>query len=114
MRELFWLGSTKKVIRGFPEEVKDEIGYSLFVAQIGEKADNTKKYHGLPGVLEIRSDYYKDTYRAVYAYKIDEDLYVLHVYQKKSHEGSKLPNEVKETINSRYKDAVKHSKERKK
>lgn len=71
------MGSTRKDLRGFPEDVKDEIGYSLYLAEIGERADNTKKYHGLSGVLEIVSDYESDTYRAVYAYKIDEDLYIL-------------------------------------
>lgn len=108
------MGPTKKDLRGFPDDVKDEIGYALYLAQEGEKGENTKNYKGLNGVLEIISDYGSDTFRAVYAYKIDEDLYILHAFEKKSHEKSKLPKEIKKTIEIRYKDAIRYSKERKK
>ena len=39
------------------------------------------------GVFEIRADYRTDTYRAVYAVKIGERVYVLHCFQKKSRRG---------------------------
>ena len=34
--------------------------------------------------MEIVSNYAPDTYRAVYATKIDDAIYVLHTFQKKS------------------------------
>ena len=41
------------------------------------------------GVFEIRADYRTDTYRAVYAVKIGERVYILHCFQKKSRRGIK-------------------------
>ena len=43
------------------------------------------------GIFEIRADYRTDTYRAVYAVKIGERIYVLHCFQKKSRRGIKTP-----------------------
>lgn len=113
MRQIIWVGPTLKDLRRFPDDVKDEIGYALYLAQIGKKANITKKYEGLSGVLEIKSDYGGDTFRTVYAAKIDEDLYILHAFEKKSHTKSKLPKEIKRTIEIRYKDAIRYSKEEK-
>lgn len=43
------------------------------------------------GVYEIIKRYDTDTYRAVYAVKIAEKIYVLHAFQKKSKQGIKTP-----------------------
>jgi phage-related protein len=37
------------------------------------------------------SDYYGDTYRAVYTVKFEKTVYVLHAFQKKSKHGIKTP-----------------------
>jgi phage-related protein len=37
MKVLDFIGSSRKDIRAFPEEVKYEIGYALFEAQKGKK-----------------------------------------------------------------------------
>ena len=44
------------------------------------------------GVFEIRSDYRTDTYRAVYAVKLGERVYVLHCFQKNRSAELKLPS----------------------
>ena len=41
--------------------------------------------------MEIVSDYNKNAYRAVYALKLSEKIFVLHVFQKKSKIGIKTP-----------------------
>ncbi len=43
------------------------------------------------GVMEIVIDYNKNAYRAVYALKLSEKIFVLHVFQKKSKIGIKTP-----------------------
>ena len=55
--------------------------------------------------MEIVSDYNKNAYRAIYAVKLGEDIYVLHVFQKKSKTGIKTPIEDINLIQRRLKIA---------
>ena len=65
MKTIIWVKSSLKDLKKFPENVQDEIGYILYLAQIGEHHQNIKALKGFPGVMEIISDYDTDTYRAV-------------------------------------------------
>jgi phage-related protein len=102
MRRIVWVGSSLKDLRKFPEAVKDEVGFILYLVQIGEHHKNIKHLTGFSGgVMEIKSDYDKDTYRAVYAAKLGDEIYVLHTFKKKSKTGIKLPKEDIEVIRQR-------------
>jgi len=59
------------------------------------------------GIYEIVDRYDKDTYRAVYAVKLGNYIYVLHVFKKKSKQGISTPKEDVKIIKQRYKEAVK-------
>jgi phage-related protein len=104
------MGSTLEKLRTFPEEVKDEIGYALRVAQYGNKHHNVKKYQDLSGVMEIVSNFDKEAYRAIYTFKIENYIYVLHVFHKKSKTGKKIPKEIDKIIRQRYKEALNHAR----
>ncbi|MGH7822999.1 MAG: type II toxin-antitoxin system RelE/ParE family toxin, partial [Candidatus Binatia bacterium] len=80
-------------LRAMPEEVKDRVGYALWRAQLGEKAESAKALKGFgdAGVLEIVEDFDRATYRAVYTVRFAQAVYVLHVFQKKSRKGGKTP-----------------------
>ena len=70
-KPLFWIGSAKSDLLRFPEDVKDEIGVALSVAQFGAKHPKAKPWRGEgPGVFEPVEDYDGDTYRAVYTVKV--------------------------------------------
>ncbi len=60
---------------------------------------------GLNGVIEIITQFNKNTYRTIYAKKIDDQLYVLHVFQKKSKNGIKIPKQDLELIRCRLQTA---------
>ncbi|HEX3034873.1 MAG TPA: type II toxin-antitoxin system RelE/ParE family toxin [Thermodesulfobacteriota bacterium] len=105
LKPIIWMGSSLKDLKEFPKEVQREIGYALYRAQIGKKHHKTKPLKGLGGVMEIISDYDKDTYRAVYAYKFFEGIYVLHAFKKKSKKGIQIPKEEIEVIRQRLKRA---------
>jgi phage-related protein len=90
-----------------PEEVQDEIGYGLYQAQRGLFPDAAKPLKGLSGVIEIVCDYDKNTFRAVYAVKLGDEIYVLHAFQKKSKTGIKTPKTDLELINKRLNTAKK-------
>ena len=105
-KPLFWVGSSKDDLLEFPEAVQDEIGIALSVAQFGGKHSKAKpwKEEG-PGVLEIVEDHRGDTYRAVYSVKLDQALYVLHAFQKKSPKGIKTAQTDVELVSRRLKSA---------
>lgn len=113
-RPLIWVGDSRKVLCSFPNDVKDEIGYALHLAQSGKTHPNAKHFRiaGESGVFEIVSDFDTNTYRAVYAVKIDDDIYVLDAFQKKSKKGIKTPKQDAERIKQRLATAKMYSKQR--
>ena len=113
MRPLRFVGSSYDELCAFPRDVYREIGRSLTIAQLGEKAVNVKPLKGFggAGVLEIIENYQSDTYRAVYTVKLSSVVYVLHCFQKKSPRGREVPRLNQELIEKRWRDAVRIEKE---
>ena len=104
MKELIWLGSSLDDLKSFPEEVKDEMGYALHCAQLGNTDSSAKPFKGYgSGVYEIVSNFNTDAYRAVYIVNLDDCLYVLHAFQKKSKLGIKTPKADLNMIEKRLK-----------
>lgn len=99
--------STRSDLQELPEDVQDEIGYALYQAQSGQFPVSAKPLKGLKDVIEIVCDYNKDTYRTVYAIKLREKIYILHVFQKKSKTGIKTPPKDIALIKSRLQLAKK-------
>lgn len=93
MKPLFWLGSSLKDLRAFPDEVKEEIGHALQEAQFGLKPLSAKPLQGFGGasVLEVVENFNTDTYRAVYTVRFEGVVYVLHAFQKKGKRGKETP-----------------------
>jgi phage-related protein len=108
-----WIGSSKKDVREFPEEVRKEIGFSLYAAECGETLVNSVPLVGFGGakVLEIIVPHDGDAYRAVYTVKFRLAIYVLHAFQKKSKRGAKTPQPDMQVIRSRLKLADRHYRE---
>ena len=102
------LGNTLDELRKFPEEVRDEMGYALYLAQIGDKHPTAKPLKGYvgAGVLEIVDNYDGDTYKTVYTVKLAGVVYVLHAFQKKSKKGIATPKKDIDLIKKRLKLAI--------
>ena len=102
-----WIASSYKDFTDFPGDVQDEMGYALYIAQIGGKHDSVKplKGYGGAGVLEVVASHIGDTFRTVYTVKFANAIYVLHAFQKKSKEGIKTPAEDMALIERRLKVA---------
>lgn len=107
IKPVVWIGSSKSDLSSFPEDVKDAIGYALYIAQRGGKHAHAKPLRGFGGasILEIVEDHAGDTYRAVYTVRLADRIYVLHAFQKKSKTGIKTPKPEIELIKSRLKRA---------
>lgn len=41
MKRLFWIGSSKEDLKKFPDEVQDEMGHALYLAQMGDRHNHT-------------------------------------------------------------------------
>ena len=111
LRSLVWMGDSLDNLREFPPEVRTAVGYALQLVQAGETPMSAKPFKGVAsGVYEIVKRYDTDTYRAVYAVKIGERIYILHAFQKKSKQGIKTPQSDVDLIKQRYKDAIDREK----
>jgi len=107
IKPVVWIGSSRSDLASFPEDVKDAIGYALYIAQRGGKHADAKPLKGFggAGILEIVEDHAGDTYRAVYTVRFASRIYTLHAFQKKSKGGIKTPKSVIDLIKSRLKRA---------
>ena len=112
VRPLQWVGSSKDDLKEFPDDVQDHIGFALHQAQVGLKHRDAKPLTSLgSGVLEVVSDFDTNTYRAVYAVRFREAVYVLHAFQKKSRKGIATPKAEIDLVKRRLKVAEQHYQE---
>jgi len=112
VRPLQWVGSSKDDLKEFPDDVQDHIGFALHQAQVGLKHRDAKPLASLgSGVLEVVSDFDTNTYRAVYAVRFREAVYVLHAFQKKSRKGIATPKAEIDLVKRRLKAAEQHYQE---
>lgn len=107
VKRVDFVGSSRRDIQEFPEEVRQDIGYALFEAQSGGKSASAKPLRGFggAGVLEIVENFDGDTYRVVYTVRFEKVIYVLHCFQKKSKRGIKTPAQDIDLIRQRLKMA---------
>jgi phage-related protein len=76
----------------------------LTIAAEGGKADIAKPMRGLgSGVFEIALPFRGDGFRVGYAVQLGEDIWVVHVFQKKSTRGIKTPKAEIDLLKDRLK-----------
>jgi phage-related protein len=77
----------------------------LTIAAEGGKADIAKPMHGMgSGVFEIALPFRGETFRVVYAVQLDDDMWIVHAFRKKSTQGVKTPRREIDLIKDRLKD----------
>ena len=103
-RPLYWIGSARKDLLAFPEEVVDDFGYELGVVQQGGAPSSAKPWKGEgAGVFELVEDHRGGTWRVVYTVRFEKAVYVLHCFQKKSPSGVRTARTDIELIHKRLK-----------
>ena len=106
MKDLQWLVSSKKDLMKFPSQVIHEMGYALYLAQMGKTSPYVKKFKGFgANNFEIVCRYDTDAYRLIYALK-ENTVFVIHAFQKKSNKGIKTPKQEIEIIRQRLKQLM--------
>jgi phage-related protein len=108
-RPLLWRGDAKQAFLEFPPDVQREMGYALFLAQVGARhrtmAKTLSGFGGGP-VVEIRESDESGAYRAVYTVRFVDVVYVLHAFHKKSKSGRKIPKRDIDVIEKRLKALI--------
>lgn len=103
-KRISWIKAARKAFEDFPEGAQREIQRALTVAAEGRKADIAKPMKGLgSGVFEIALAYRSDAYRVVYSVQLNEDIWIIHAFQKKAKTGIKTPKQDIDLIRERIK-----------
>jgi phage-related protein len=83
-RTISWIKSARKDFGTFPKNVQTEMFDALTIAAEGALSGKAKPFKGIDGgIFEIALRHRGDAFRAIYAVKIDIDIWVIHAFQKK-------------------------------
>ncbi len=94
VKSLYFVGSALENLRAFPRAARREAGYQLDRVQFGLDPSDWKSMTTVGGgVREIRI-HHEGQYRVIYVAKIDDAVYVLHAFQKKSQKTRKQDVEI--------------------
>jgi|SRR5882757_8741895 len=103
-RPISWISAAHKEFASFPQSAQAIGLAALTIAAEGGMADIAKPLKGLgSGVFELALKFRGDAFRIVYAVQIDEALWVIHAFKKKSTHGIKTPKHVIELAKERLK-----------
>ena len=107
MKILKWMGSSREDLKEFPDDIINEMGHGLFLAQVGERHNHAKTLSGFGNakVVELKESNRSGTYRVVYTVEMAEFIFVLHAFQKKSKNGIATPKQEIDMIKRRLKEA---------
>ena len=101
---LKFCGSSLDDLRNFPEDARREAGYQLDQVQNGRDPDDWKSMPPVgSGVREIRIREADGAFRVIYLAKLQDAVYVLHCFQKKT---QKTAAGDRELATARYKDLI--------
>jgi len=108
-------GSSKADYMAFPADVQREMGYALFLAQMGERHPRlvrTLKGFGGGTVVEVKESHDGNAYRAVYTVRFSDAVYVLHAFQKKSTTGIKTSKTDLNIVERRLRELIEEKEKR--
>ena len=99
--------AAERAYKGLPDDVLATFGFDLWQVQRGKvpASSKTLKGFGSADVRELIDDDEAGTYRAVYTVRLEDAVYVLHAFQKKSKKGIETDRQTVDLIKQRLKDA---------
>ena len=90
MKPLVFLGDALEQLRDFPEDARRQAGVQLHKIQLGLEPNDWKPMATIgPGVREIRIRDEAGAFRVIYVTRIEDAVYVLHAFQKKTQQTAK-------------------------
>jgi phage-related protein len=106
-RPVIWLGTARDDLRGFPGDARQVAGF-LWRVQRGLEPNDWKPMPAVGlGVREVRVHTGLE-HRVLYLAKVDEAVYVLHAFQKRS---QRTPKRDLEVARQRLRELLKHRRQ---
>ncbi|MGB3788369.1 MAG: type II toxin-antitoxin system RelE/ParE family toxin [Phormidesmis sp.] len=102
-KQIYWMGSSRNELSGFPKMARQKAGFQLRALQRGQKPADFKPVGTVgKGAEEIRIRT-ENAYRVFYVSKFEEAIYVLYAFQKKT---QKTANQDIEVGQKRYQEMM--------
>jgi phage-related protein len=90
-KPLGWIGNSYEVLKSFPKRARRELGHALEQVQRGDEPSSWKPRGDIgPGVIQLMAQGGTGSYRIFYVAKLDDVVWVLHAFQKKTAETSRI------------------------
>ena len=84
LADVVFHGDSRDVLRGFPDAVKEDIGYAIYQLQLGQTPPGSKPAPGIgSGVFELREQDASSWYRVLYCRR-GGAIHVLHCFTKQT------------------------------
>ena len=104
-------GDSKRVLHGFPDGAKNDLGYALYRLQLGQTPPDRKPVQAVgAGVYELREGDARAWYRVLYIRR-EKVIQVLHCFEKRS---NAIEQRDIETAKTRLKRVLEAEREEKK
>ncbi len=103
LKSIIWIGNSKKEFLEFPDNIKEDLGYQLYLLQDGKDPLKARPLKSVgAGVWELKEQDAAGWYRVAYVLIEKSAIHVLHAFQKKTRKTEKLNLAL---ITARYKNA---------
>lgn len=104
LKPVEFLGDSLDQLRGFPLAVRRDAGFQLDKVEHGLEPDDWKPMSAIgSGVKEIRIRDVSGAFRVIYLAKLEDAVYVIHCFQKKTQETSQQDIDI---AKQRFKDLM--------
>lgn len=85
LKEVVWLGDSNEVVAGFPDSIKEDLGFQLYLLQKGQMPTRSRPMKSIgKSVFELKEQDHRGWYRVIYTLEAKNKIYVLHGFRKQS------------------------------
>ena len=103
-RAISWIKAAQKDFRAFPQSAQQKAARALTLISAGDAPESAKPLQSLgTGVWELAIKDFGDAYRVVYVLQLDDDIWVIHAFMKKSTSGIATPKRDIDLVRERLK-----------
>jgi len=108
LADVVFHGDSRDELRGFPDAVKEDIGYAIYRLQLGQTPSDSKPAPGIGnGVFELREQDGSKWYRVLYCRR-GGAIHVLHAFTK---QGNRIERSDVELTDHRFRQLLETERE---
>ncbi len=85
LKEVIWLGDSKEVVSEFPEPIRVDFGFQLYLLQRGMLPTKSRPMKSIVmGIFELKERDADGWYRVIYTMEVKNKIFILHCFKKQS------------------------------